>query len=390
MSRTLSYPLVKTILILLGVALLIYLVLAVVRLPAGMGEYDFRAYWSASYLLGNGRNFTDDTLLRQVQVEQTAFEESYVMKTWNLPWVLVWLLPYTLVSFTAAARLWFFTNLGLLQVSVMAAWRVATAVAPVKNRWGWAVALATAVLFPSTLVALLYGQTNIAVLAGIVGFLYFYRRRQDGLAGVALALTTLKPHLIYLVYPLILVELWQARRWRPLIAATATVLLSIVVLFTLRPGFLPEYLGSNSDGQLFGWETPTLATWLSLTLGWTWLRLMGVGLAPLAALLWWRGHGRFPFTIAIQIAIMLSLITAPFGWSYDFVLLLLPLTQVWAWLLSGKQRGETAVVILILIALFGLMYWQRIASPNELTFLWIPIAITAVYAFVARQRGNLT
>ena len=380
-------PAFKTSLIVIGSLLFFFVGISFIKLPRRIGQIDFRAYWSASYLLSRSQNFGDDDLLRQVQREQTGFDREYAMKTWNLPWILVWFLPYALLSFEQAVRLWFFTNLVVLQASMIGSWHVVTAVLPNRPKWGWILPLLTAVLFPSTLVALIFGQVNIMVLGGIVGFLYFYQRSQDVSAGVALALTTLKPHLVYLALPIILLQLILERRWRVLVTLTLTILGSTAVLFLLRPTFLTEYLASTGGGDLFRWETATLTTFLSLQFNQLWIRLIGIPLVPLTLFLWWRRRTQLPFQLVIQVAILISIITMPFGWSYDFVVLLFPLTQLWAWLMRGlRRRWQTAVVILALILSFLITFEQRTQTTSELYYFWIPLVIAALYAYTAYRR----
>lgn len=387
MALSSRQSLFKFVLILSGLILLIFIIVNYVKLPIGMGQADFRGYWSASYLLAHSQNFGDDDLLQQVQKEQTDFDRDYVIKTWNLPWILVWFIPYTFVTFSQAVSLWLFTNVLVLQASMMGSWKILMRAAPTLNKRGWILPLLTAILFPSTLVALLFGQVNIIVLGGLVGFLYFYQRAQDINAGVALALTTLKPHLVYLALPIILVQLLLERRWRVMGAAAVTVLGSTAVLFLLRPTFLSEYLASTGGGNLFTWETATLTTYLSIKLNWLWIRLIGILLVPLALLLWWRLRSRISFSHTLQVAVLVSIITMPFGWSYDYVLLLFPMAQMWAWLGQGlRTRGETAVVIAILFLSFYITYLQRIQTPSELYFFWIPLLIAALYAYTAYRR----
>jgi hypothetical protein len=88
------------------------------------------------------------------------------------------------------------------------------------------------------------------------------------------------------------------------------------------------------------------------------------------------------------VAVLLSIITMPFGWSYDFVLLLFPLTQLWAWLIPGlRPYWKTAAIILALIAIFLIFYWQRLQIPSELYFFWIPLAIAALYFYTAYRHS---
>ena len=252
-----------------------------VELPANLGALDFRAYWSASRLLTQSQDFSDSDLLLRLQRDLTGSNNPFVMKTWNPPWVLTWLIPYALLPFRQAVFLWLLTNIGLLFAAVVIGWRLIGQGAAAARPYGYPLLMAVA--FPSTLVALLYGQVNILVMAGLIFFLWFESRRQDAAAGVALALVTCKPHLVYLTLPIILLHLLRERRWRTLAAAAAALMLSTAVVFVLRPTFLGEFFGSSAGGDLFQWETATLSTYLSLKLGWPAVRLVGVLLLPLTA-----------------------------------------------------------------------------------------------------------
>lgn len=124
--------------------------------------------------------------------------------------------------------------------------------------------LLAAILFPSTVVSLGYGQVNLLVLAGIVGFLAFYAKGQDIASGFALALITFKPHLVYLVLPIIVLHTWRKRRWRVSLAFLGLPAVSTLIVFLLRPTFLSDYFQGAIGGNLLAWEAATAVTYLSL------------------------------------------------------------------------------------------------------------------------------
>jgi hypothetical protein len=367
--------------LLLVIGLVVLLGLALRQLPEGVGRTDFRAYWSASYLLAQGENFADDALLMAVQ-QEWGFHREYAMKTWNPPWVLVWLIPYTWVGFDTAVSLWLLTNVGVLLFSIVAGWQMVAPDERVRRRWVWLPLLA-AILFPSTIVALLFGQTNVMVLGGLVSFLLFLQRRQDWAAGVSLALTTIKPHLVYLALPIILLYLIWQRRWRPLFAFGGILLGSTIVAFLLRPEVLADYFQGTTDGNLFGWETATVVTYVSLQISWPWVRLIGIGLLPLTIGVWFYYRHRWPLLLVVETAVLVSVITMPFGWSYDYVVLLLPMMRLFMWLVVGQWPFiEQFSLILALTVTYLLFYQQRITTPSELYFFWVPLVLTAVYGWV--------
>ena len=83
-------------------------ILAVNSLPSihsRLGRADFLGYWSAAYLLSQGENFSDDELMLQTQTEITNWDRGFPIKSWNPPWLLAWLLPFTIVGFDNGATL---------------------------------------------------------------------------------------------------------------------------------------------------------------------------------------------------------------------------------------------------------------------------------------------
>ncbi len=365
------------------VLLLLVLAFSLEKLPLTAGKGDFRAYWSASYLLAHGQNFADQNALLATQHELTGYDKDYAMKTWNPPWILVWLLPYSWVRFEVAANLWLVTNIAVLLLGVVVSWQMFVPIDGNWQKWLW-LPLLTAVLFPSTIVSLLLGQVNLLVLGGVVGFLAFYRQGKDVASGLALTLTTFKPHLVYLVVPILLFQSFRQKRWGVSSGFFGLLVLSTAVAFILRPNVVADYLQGTTAGNLLGWETATFVTYLSLKTGWLWVRLLAVGLLPMALVAWFYWGEKWNLAKVTQVGILMSLITMPFGWSYDFVLLLLPLTQMLVWLITKHLPDRERVFFaVVLLGIYGAYYFQRIATPSELYFFWVPLVIAALYGIVA-------
>lgn len=381
----------NTLIKLVGLTLLVLLLgYGLGLLPARAGKVDFRAYWSASYLLAHGGNFADDDQLMTVQRELTDFDVDYAMKTWNPPWVLVWLLPYSWVEFDTAVNFWLLTNICVLFFSVVMSWHLNFPASGPGIRSLWMPFLA-ALLFPSTIVALMFGQVNLLVLGGLVGFLVFFARNQELWAGLALALTTFKPHLVYLTLPIILLHLVWRRQWLTLVTFFSFLALSMGVILLLRPTFWDDYFQSTITGNLFAWETATLTTFLSLKTGWHWVRLLGLGLLPLVLVGWFYNKQRLPIIVLVEITVLLSVITMPFGWSYDFVVLLLPLMRVLAWLKEATLSGvERFGVLGTLVVTYLVYHYQRMGGPSELYFFWVPLVIALLYGWMAWRSKLLT
>lgn len=379
----------NTLIKMIGLGVLVLLLIFLLgNLPIKVGKIDFRAYWSASYLLAHGENFADDAALLTIQRELTEFDARYAMKTWNPPWVLVWLLPYTLVGFDLAASLWLMTNVGALFFSIVMSWQILFPRSDERKKWLW-IPLSVAMLFPSTIVSLRYGQVNLLVLAGIVGFLAFYADGRDMASGFALALTTFKPHLVYLVLPIMILHTWKQQRWRILRAFFSLLAVSVITAFLLRPTLFMDYFQGTMAGNLLAWESATVVTYLSLQSGWPWIRLIAVVLLPLTLVSWFYWGEKWSLMKISQVGILVSIITMPFGWSYDFVLLLLPLTQIVVWLVTeGLFIGERLAVTMALFVTYIVYFFQRTATPSELYFHWVPLIVAVIYGWLAWRCGS--
>lgn len=370
----------------LGVLILCLVVLLVMPpvLPPRIGQIDFPAYWSASYLLLRGENFGDPTRLLEIEKTLTTWPETYPMVTWNPPWLLVVLLPYTFVPFERAAWWWMLTNITLVSLSAVMLWQTQTTTVSARRWVQWAPVWAFA--FAPTLTALIAGQVNLMVLAGIAGYLFFRQRQQYGWSGILLALTMVKPHLVYLTVPLVLYVELQQRHWRVLAGFLGTLGMLTLVVFLRRPTFLFDYAMAVEGGRLFGYVTPTLGGILALLSGWDGWKVSGAALLPLTI---WYTHRVKTFNVPrlVEVTLMMSIITAPFGWSYDFVILLVPLFAIFGWMAEGTlARNQVILIGGLMVLADALIFYQRVASPPESYFFWIPLVIAGFYAWILARR----
>lgn len=370
--------------VVLTLASLIAVYLAVAYLPSILGRLgrgDYIAYWSASYLLARGENFADDTLMLKAQGEISNSTRDFPIKAWNPPWLLVWLLPYTFVDFNTAASLWLLTNLILLCASSAMLWRL-YASSPYRERW-FGLTMLGAVLFPFALTALVDGQVNFIVLFGLACFLFFYRSDHYFSSGLALSLTMVKPQLVFLTIPLVLFDFIRKRNWAVLLGFMTSLTISTLIALVFRPTLLGDYFNSTSNGNLLAYLSPTLPVILSLVSNAPALRFIGLLLLPVALFLIGRFGERFSIGVLVDLSLIASIITAPFLWSYDFVVLLVPLIHIWAWIVSGTfNRNEISLFIVGAVVLDIWLYKLRIQTPSEIYYAWFPLLVAGLYGFV--------
>ena len=353
-------------------------------LPRRIGRSDFHAYWSASYLLARSQNFSDPDLVFAVEREQTGRTEDYPMMTWNPPWLLALLVPYALVPFHYAVWWWLLTSIALLSVGGFLLWHLNH-----REESHHVVLLAPLFVFAfsPSLVALMAGQVVVLVFFGLALFLFLWQRNSFLYAGMALALVMIKPHLVYLTLPLILLKVVALRRWHVLAGFLGTLVALSSVVLLLRPASLGDYVQNmGGNERLLAWHTPTLGGALQLLTGQPWGKFIGLLLLPLAFLVWWRYLRHLNMQTLVALSLLLSVATAPFGWSYDFIILLIPIMHSLVLLRQGAFSPlQTAGLVTALIAIDAVSFYVRLIAPSEVYFFWIPPAVATVYLWALLQ-----
>jgi hypothetical protein len=235
------------------------------------------------------------------------------------------LLPLGALSFRQAAALWFVVNPLLIGVSALLMWDV------VSQRRGLAqvgLVLLAAFLFSRSLHALLEGQINTLVLVGCTSFLTLALARRDLLAGAALVLVTVKPHLAYLLLPSVLLIGLLRRRWRIIIGFSAC--LTILVL---------------------------LASWLYPYWGEAYLSLFDVPASPLGATAY----------ITPTVRGFLN-----------------PILQIAAWMPKLTAR-EKRIARLSLVFIYAYALWIWLVSYRDVAFLALPVMVGLLWAYTYRK-----
>jgi hypothetical protein len=349
------------------------------------GTGDFRAYWSAAYLLSHSENFSDPDLLMAVEREHTFWKKDFVVSTWNPPWLLALLLPYAFVSFERAAWLWLLTNILVVFVGAVLTWRV-TAVSPQSKRQSIYAPL-FAMFFLPTIAALHMGQVNTLVFFGIALYLFFYEEKRPFFAGAALTLTLVKPHLVYITIPLILLDALHKRNWAIFWGIASCAFLLTSVVFAFRPSFIADYFNTVSSNPLLAWQTPTLGGIFAALFGWEWMKLMGVLILPIVITIWWRRRDQISMPVLVAVSLLVSVISAPFGWNYDVVVLLIPTIQVIVWIFERQfDWMKTAVLLLLLLTINYFNFQQRTQAMSEVYLFWVPLALAVIYVLAAGMR----
>jgi Glycosyltransferase family 87 len=348
-------------------------------IPPRIGSIDFRPYWSSSFLLAHGQDFSDPSKLDDVERKLTGWSESYTMSAWFAPTGNLVLLPYTVFSFQRAAYYWLITNIMIVFFGVVLIWHHTTS-----PMW---IALVAAFGFSMTLLSLIFGQVNTLVMLGIALFLFFSASKRNFAMGASLILTTIKPHLVILTLPLLIFDIIRRKQWRVIVGFIGTLAGCALILFYLYPAWPNSFWNLVISGMSSAREVPTLAGILVLTgnyaLGkWIWL----IGLV-FAIIVCWKFGKQWDRRTLIDVSIFAGLMIAPIGWSYDQIMLLFPLLRILEWVVNGSlARKDAIAVVLTLVIMDGISFYERILTPNEVWFFWVPLVVAAVYVVAMRRK----
>lgn len=341
------------------------------------GEYDFVGYWSATYLFRNGENPYDPELMEITQDTKLETSQDYTIMAWNPPTLFVFLLPLTWLSFLQAKFVWLIINLAIV---ISAGLILANLYGPAKNVKFILASLLFAMLFPPVISGLFMGQVTFLVLFGLTASMALIKKGAWFQAGMALILTTVKPHLVVLPLIYLLLHMAQQRQFKGWLGFLSSGIICISILFIFRSNWISDLIGLSMIAPV-NWATPTIGGLLSSLRITDSARYLILLFVPLPVLLAWH-HKKYSMEFSTA---LLTLITIPvtfFGWNYDQSLLLIPIAQIFGWLAQSKKHFSKALAIIVIGASLVANGYLRLLSINDMFFVWVPLFWWIIFALV--------
>jgi hypothetical protein len=296
-------------------------------------------------------------------------------------WTAVLMLPFGLLPIEAAATLWMAVSIGAAIFGARALWIV------YGGTRRSAALYATLVFMSQPFWLLLVSGQITGVMLGLLGALALGLARARGtLAGTALALLALKPQIVVLTLPVMLVRLAVEGRRR--VVATAIVVGVVMLALPLLavPAWPIEWLGQvGKRGTQIAALLPTAWGFSADVLGDpAWGAVTCVVVVGASAVLAKRADA----LSLLALSVPLSLVVTLHAWSYDFLLLAGP----WAFVLGrlGRLRGPAPVALLAcLVGVSSLLPWLLYAVAftrgSETLSMVIPAATALLAAGVTRM-----
>jgi hypothetical protein len=364
--------LVTWILLLLGLAVLIFLTTQRIFSDSWLQSGDFVEYWAAGRLNITDGNPFDPQQMEALQLK-TGRTEGIPIMMWNPPWMLALVMPFGAMNYNLGRVVWLFFNLALVFACIELLWCMYGG-AP-RYRWiGWLVGLC----FEPVLQTMLKGQSGILLLMGIVGFLYFIEHQKDFWAGVLLMLATLKPHTLYLVFVALLLWSWKYRRWRAVLGLAMTLGLAVIVVWSVNPLFLQQYLYALANFQPVDFATPTIGGALRLLFGTQhfWMQFVGPTLGILWMGFYWKRHAdSWNWVVNAPLLVVVSMVTTAYGWTFDQTVALVAIIAVFA----AYSHHRWTICVASCVGLFIVINFLLIQLKIEYQLWWTGTALLAWY-----------
>lgn len=366
-----------------------YVVIAFISVPQFFGEIDLLQYWAGAKLLSQGTNPYAPSEILSLQQQVTTYGDLPIL-LWNPPFIFPFILPLALLSFQTATWVWFIFS------TCLAGLGVEISMLPFRRRlrerrWVIPILLCTAFYYP-VLLTLHFGQSSHILLLALAGYLaltFREGRLSDGFqAGLVLSVTLIKPHLLHLVYVFVFVDAVRFSRWRTVKGfVLGAVILGAIATLIYPPAF-SSYLKTLSAPPIY-WRTPTLGSWLQSLSGMhePVVRLLPTLFAQFLLLtVLMRARGRTFTPSLVYLLIPISLLTAPYGWVYDQVLLL-PSILWCLWKAVGYyEKGSPKALAFTAAALFHamLLFYFIPGQLGQDVYVWFPALVGILVLWLRR------
>ena len=346
------------------------------------GPTDFFARWvGAQAYIQQGLSPYSDEVSRQIQagIYGRPLQPGEDLFLFVYPFYIVFIIaPLALLPYPWAVAIW----LALLEFGLLAALWLLLNVYRWQPRPGVLILLVGwTLLFYPHLRGILLGQFVVLVGVLLALVVWALANRRDRLAGVTLALTTIKPHVVLLVIPLLLLWALSRRRWRFMGAFTLTLGGLLAASFLAMPDWLGDFIRQVAAYPAYTAYPPYIlmpVPWILTHLTFPALGTpveMALRLALLAGLAWawWRevrsGWASFHWTLGLTLIV--NNLSAVRTGTTSYALFLLPLVPLFSHLY--QRAGALALAVIHLALTLGL--WASFAFYQQQADLAILVSM---------------
>lgn len=350
---------------------------------------DFVEYWSAARLFIEGGNpYSPDELIVLQRTAGWGGVQPLIM--WNPPWALPLVLPFGIADFTTGQMFWLVLHVWLILISAQVLWRIYND-ADSASRFSWVLALT----FVPVVFVLVIGQITPLTLAGLALFLHGERKQKYWAWGASLVLLSIKPHVLYLFWIVLLFWIFDRRPRRLLFSAALFGLGALLLPLLFDPEIYSKYLvlyGAPGIDKPMDWPAPTLRNVIRIFFGTgeTWLQIAPTVIAAGWSIYHWTKHRhQWLWREQLPLLCVVSVSTSIFVWTYDHVVFLPAIMQAAAWMSRSPVVWHRYLSARVYMAINGCHFLFRFWLSQELWYFWLAPALLINYLIFCRERKGL-
>ena len=368
------YHLVVWVLLFVSVVVLIRLAPILIK-PQNLRSDDFFHMWAAGNLNLHGENPFDPRIIEQLRIQNGSIpSEELTTVVLYPPWSISLLLPFGFLEYPISRLIWLIFSIALFLLSALLLWRIYSG--NPKLQW---VAILLIFIFSPTISALEKGQITPIVMIGIIGFVYFSTYRQnDWLAGVSLALASVKPQVALIFWMAVLFWVIYKRRWQIILGFSISIMVMTMVGLIFNQKMILQYIGILQTYHISEWATPTIGAYLRLFWLGTekfWLQFLPTLVGVFWFIFYWRKHKQsWNWLLVLPVILFVSQLTSPYNWTYDLVILTPAMVLAGVWMMTDWKHWTTIFLIIMFlgISILDLILHMRL---DDFWFIWVAPAL---------------
>lgn len=290
------------------------------------GDRDLIAFWAGTQVFLNRQNpYDQELVLRQQRriYPSKVQAQAFLNPPWSLP---IFSVLFSSTDLHQSRIAWIFLNLVLIMTALLTWLNILKRKSIAINTSVVATLAGTSLLFLPVWFCLDMGQLTIFLLAALVACLFFLQTDRYIFAGICLSMLTIKPHIFLPLFTALTVWAFYQRKIL-FLSSTLLAFLAMVMIPVLWVPDIYTYWLNNSFVST-DYVTGTLAAMLrALILYLTGhlpiypLFLLPVCGCLLAVYLVVKKINIFDCVDGIESILLLTIITAPYAWFYDYSLL---------------------------------------------------------------------
>jgi hypothetical protein len=331
---------------------------------------DFISYWAgAKLLVTHGNPYDAASVLPLENGAGNNFARPLVMR--NTPATMFLMAPLGWFSVWTAATVWE----AALIIAALLSIRLLQPFSVGKIPF-------IAYCFAPIVDCFLAGQTTIFVLLGVCLFIRLQARRPF-YAGAALLLTLLKPHLLFLFWPILVLEIIRRRQWLIIAGGLCAVSIASAVSTAIDPRIWSQYMASVRAEHIEMQYFPNLAVALRILIApnHLWPQLLPAAIGVVIALaLWARSRTHWEWHRQGAMLIAASALVSPYSFLVDQVLFL-P-----AVLFCYPRTTNSLRIIFLLINAAAFVLMLRVPDMSSPVTVWVAPAMMLWCWWIYRQQ----